>query len=435
MRRMAVIGLSVLLASCGGPPVTPSIGLPNPSASATVAAAVSTPAPPSSSAVPTSTPAAPSPSAVPAGWTSLRWSAPVLTAPYETISDIAAWNGGYVAVGQFQNNKGGTQAAAWFSTDWQSWTRTLLDLPRTGDSTLWHVFTIGSGLVAIGSSGVQHCVPPAGEGQVCDPQPIGIWTSTNGLGWRQAPTPAALTGLTIDGVASDAGRLVLAGHAGWNEPGVWTSRDGSSWDRESLPRAVFAKAHFFGLAVTAGGWILTGDTGGTEPICCDASMGNTKPAAWFSPDGLNWTAAQVEGATTTVGLIDHPFVGRDGLVAVGARDPSRGWISTDGRAWTPVTASTGGKDLRITPWASDGTRIVGHHQFELGDHEELWVSTDGVSWSALGATGAIDRMPAWSGTTGAWADAAFLFPAGVGLIGQNGTERFPIWFAQAGAER
>jgi hypothetical protein len=29
------------------------------------------------------------------------------------------------------------------------------------------------------------------------------------------------------------------------------------------------------------------------------------------------------------------------------------------------------------------------------------------------------------------ADTAFVFPTGVAFLGQNGTDRFPLWFAEA----
>jgi hypothetical protein len=80
---------------------------------------------------------------------------------------VVSFGGGYIAVGRLSTAHG-NEAAAWISQDWRTWTRSFLDAPPAGDSTLWHVLPVG-GLVAIGSSGVAHCVPPDGEGQVCDP--------------------------------------------------------------------------------------------------------------------------------------------------------------------------------------------------------------------------------------------------------------------------
>jgi hypothetical protein len=224
-------------------------------------------------------------------WTSLRWEAPALTAPYETVADVAAYAGGFVAVGQLQTEHG-NEAAAWISTDWRSWTRTFLDIPAAGDSTLWHVLPAGSGLVAIGSSGVQHCLPPPGEGQVCDPLPIGLWTSSDGRAWHKVPTPAVLAGASIASVAAGPTGLVLVGDTGWDKPGIWTSTDGVAWHRETLAGGVFGKAHFLGIAVAAGGWVLTGFVGGSQPVCCAAARSYATPAAWFSADGAHGQRGQ-----------------------------------------------------------------------------------------------------------------------------------------------
>jgi hypothetical protein len=284
MRGLIGAGMSILLVACGGPPVATPSGSPGTEAPApTSTAATAAPTP-----VPTRTPTA---SATGGAWTALRWDAPALTAPYETITDVVADGGGYVAVGQIQTAKG-NEAAAWVSQDWRTWTRTFLDASPAGGSTLWHVLPAGSGLVAVGSSGALHCVPPEGEGQVCDPLPIGLWTSADGRAWRQTPTPAVLTGVSIASVAAGPSGLVIVGDTCWDEPGVWTSTDGVAWHRETLAPAVFANAHFLGITAAHGGWILTGFTGGSKPACCAGSSAKgATPAAWFSSDGTDWQAA------------------------------------------------------------------------------------------------------------------------------------------------
>jgi hypothetical protein len=417
MRGLLVVGLSILLAACGSGPI-PSAAAPSPSP-AVVASASATPAVPLPSATPVSGTSFGS-------WTGLRWEAPALTAPYETIADLVAFAGGVVAVGQLQTEHG-NRAAAWTSTDWRSWTRTFLDVPAAGDSTLWHVLPAGTGLVAIGSSGVQHCLPPPGEGQVCDPLPIGLWTSADGRAWHQVPTPAVLSGASIAAVAAGPTGLVMVGDTGWDRPGIWTSTDGVAWHRETLAAGVFGKAHLLGLAVAPGGWVLTGFVGGTQPVCCAAARSYSTPAAWFSADGTHWQAAKM-GSGAVAGWdmsIGRAFVGRDGLVAVGGLD-NTGWISRDGRGWSARPSADGEP---VIPWASDGTRVIGE-SFAGHNDLALWASTDGVAWQPLAATGAVDQMPGWSGP-GVMADTAFAFATGVAFLGQNGTLRSPVWFAEA----
>jgi hypothetical protein len=336
-RGLIVAGMSILLAACGGPPAATPSGSPAAATPSAAPTAATTPAP-------TPTPAA---SATGRAWTALRWEAPALTAPHETISDVVAYGGGYVAVGQLQAAKG-NEAAAWISQDWRTWTRTFLDAPAAGDSTLWHVLPAGLGLVAIGSAGVLHCVPPEGEGQICDPLPIGLWTSADGRAWRQTATPAVLAGASIASVASGPSGLILVGDAGRDEPGIWTSTDGVAWHRETLAPAVFANAHFLGIAAAHGGWVLTGFTGGSKPACCARSSAKgATPAAWFSSNGTDWQAAGVDGAKAEPGdWIGRVFAGRDGFVTWGERGISYGWTSPDGRRWSPRPIADGYPVLR-----------------------------------------------------------------------------------------
>jgi hypothetical protein len=351
-------------------------------------------------------------------------------APYESVFDVVNWGGGYVAVGQFQNPAGHGQAAAWFSADWHSWTRTLLDVPTAGDSSVLRVLPVGSKLVAIGSSGVLHCVPPEGEAAVCDPLPTAIWTSADGHAWKRAPTPESLAGVSVADMASGPNGLLLVGDTGWAKPGIWTSADGVAWSREDLPKDIFASPHFDAVASAFVGWVVTGYMGGSEPRCCVSSGSNGgTPAAWFSSDGKAWQTATVEGAAAAAGdELSRVFAGGAGLVAWGGPSKSStGWISADGRVWTARPPSPA---WNFIPRASDGRQIVGDSYVE-GGRDLFAVSTDGVVWQTLTDTGATDQVPMWSGMGSPTADTVFLFPRALGLVGQNGTTSFPLWLADA----
>ena len=351
----------------------------------------------------------------------------MLSAPYENVSDVVAWAGGYVAVGSFQNANGQIQAAAWTSPDWRAWTRTMLDVPTSGDSSLGRVVVVGEQLVAIGAAGEQRCTGPAGAGQVCDPTPVAIWTSADGHRWRREATPATLAGVAVDAVASNGNLLVLAGNTGWARPGAWTTTDGAAWRRVALPAESFSDAHFAGLATAPIGFVLTGSTGGRQPTGGVSGDSGATPAAWFSRDGTAWQAAVVDGATGTPGdQVGQVSVGRTGLVAWAGRDASFGWSSADGTRWSALPKPSG---YPVIPRASDGSRIIAD-SYADGGLEAFWISSDGVAWRGLGNAGAVDQMPGWGSTTGATADAEFLFPTGLGLVGQNGSERVPLWFAQ-----
>ena len=360
-------------------------------------------------------------------WTALDWRAPVPTKPLEDVADVIAWNGVYIAVGQFQNDQGGLQAAAWISADWSSWHRTLLDAPPAGSSSLASVLEVGSRLVAIGSSGAQHCVPPEGEGQRCDPLPIAMWSSTDGQSWEQEAAAPVLDGATIASAVAGAGGMILVGDKGWDEPRIWASVDGTQWQAVALPAEVFANAHFVAVAAIADGWVLTGSVGGSEPVCCIGTKSDTVPAAWFSSDGVTWHKAAVLGAAGAIGdQIGPVFVGADGMIAAGQGEVSRGWGSTDGRTWTAAAPQP---DNPIFAQASDGRRIIGS-SFAPDDRVAMWVSSDGATWSPLTALGAADRMPSWSADTGPTADVDVLFPDALGLVGQDATGRTLMWLAK-----
>jgi len=413
VRRLFAACAIVLVAACATPgPSTPSIGAGSPSLHA--------------GASPGATPSVSPGTGASANWTALRWSAPTFTQPYEHVSDVVAWSGGYVAVGSLQTGDPGMQAATWSSPDWQTWTRTMLDVPASGWSSLANVLQVGAGLVAIGISGKTVCVPPEGEGQVCEPTPVAFWVTADGQHWAAAETPADMTGMTVDAVASNGRLLVLAGDTGWNQPAIWTTTDGATWQREMLP-ATFKNAHLSGLVAARIGFVLTGSTGGAAPVCCATGTTDTTPAAWFSTDGERWQSAVVVGAAAATGdQIGPVFAARAGLVAWSGQQRF-GWASPDGQRWSALPGPAGNP---VIPRASDGTRIVGD-AYATGDQDVFAVSADGATWQALGATGAVEQRPAWSGSEAASVDAEFLFGDALGLIGQNGTTRELLWFAQA----
>ena len=413
MRGLVVIGLFVCIAGCNGPAGTPVSVASSPSAPVAVV-----------SARPTLS--SPTPSNPPTDWTSLRWSAPAQTVPGARISDVLTQGGTYIAVGQVQDANGRTQAAAWVSTDWRSWTRTLLDVPRVGDSTHHWVLRFGSGLIGVGSSGLQHCQPPPGEGQVCSPVPTATWTSSDGTTWQPEPSAPTLAQASIAAVALGSGGIVLVGATGWDAPGIWTSTDGRVWRRENLPSAVFAHAHFRGLADGPNGLILTGATGGAPPVCCAGSTGATTPAAWTSTDGQTWQAASVIGAQGSIGDgLSQVFIGGAGAIATGWNEDAPVWQSSDGRQWSPLPGQNG---IPVQPLASDGERILGH-SFLAPNGAAFWLSGDGAIWHPLTMAGQTDEMPGWS-APGSSANDAYLYSGGVGLVGDNGSTSQPLWFAQ-----
>ncbi len=206
-------------------------------------------------------------------------------------ADILFWQGAYVAVGS-----DGDRAAAWTSLDFATWTPATLDgLPLKDAAIGWPVVAPGGGLVSLGGHGRRHC--DVGEGATCDPQPIAIWTSTDGRSWHGRAAPKAFAGATIAAVATGPGGILAVGDTGWDHPAAWFSPDGRSWSRERLPVALFRHAEFQGLTAYRGRWVVTGLTDPEQVMCCTGSFhARLKAAAWYSADGRSWKRASVESA-------------------------------------------------------------------------------------------------------------------------------------------
>jgi len=385
-----------------------------------------------------------SPSPAPAAvglssWTGASWSKAGALPKGAEASELIEWNGGYVLVGADRaDSSGRQQAGAWSSADLVTWSRTLTTGDKDGIAALTTLIALPDNLVALGHSWTTPCGGPTLP--ACGAPDVIVSTSSDGVTWEQlspgagAPDP----GKVADGAYGHD--LILAvGDHGWSTPAMWHSTDGLRWEAEELPADVFADAHLFGVAPFAGGWVVTGMTGGREPLCCDAGwmIDETQPAAWWSADGLTWQSATLgAGASEWGARLGDSFVGQAGLVAVDDGDPvditqperSPGssaptkpetipgqpqlWTSADGSMWTPVSVDP---DTAFRPIASDGTGILGR-----STHGDLAISTDGTTWRTLPAEGKApgSRSPMeWGNMSPAWLTGNGLVAQGVDAQG------------------
>ena len=387
-------------------------------------------------------PTGPAPSAMPStltapptDWGGLAWHAPV-PAPDGFMREVIPFGDGFVAVGAVQGSDR-TSAAAWISADGSTWERTLLAGRAGGYAQIDQVVTTSTGLVAMGSAGVERCTGSGEGGGRCQPLPIAFWTSADGRTWTRLPTSTAFDGAEVTGFASGPGGLIAVGDRGFAQPHLWTSTDGSTWQSQSLDPTVFGKAHFGTVAPFPGGWLIAGSTGGTPPgPGGGAESGNgSKGAVWVSPDGATWHAATVTGQGSGTELREL-YAGSDGLIAVGSLEGDKTgalWTSADGETWSLAPADDYGS-YHTFPMATDGQRIAGD-SYAQRDKISFAVSADGLAWRTLADLGATDTKPEWSGTEhGAWADSAVVLPDGVLFIGEaNGK---PVtWRADAVAEQ
>ena len=163
---------------------------------------------------------------------------------------------------------------------------------------------------------------------------------------------------------------------------VWFSPDGRSWARvpaDSGPDS----ASLWDVVAGGPGFIAVGIDGRNEP------------AAWYSTDGLAWTAADVS-LPSGIGNVDSMFgvTSTDaGFLAWGRvrNDDAYVWTSNDGRSWQSVPDESvfGGSGDEEILWIGQGQDrfVAGGYerpQPSGGEgHPAAWTSTDGLTWARL----------------------------------------------------
>ena len=368
------------------------------------------------------------------GWTGVSWSRMGVLPKGADPAELTEWQGGYVLIGADRADQSGRQqAGAWSSTNLASWSRTLTAGDEDGTAVFTSIIALPDRLVALGHSWAAPCGGPILP--ACGVPEVIVSTSSDGVTWEQLPPgPGAPDPGEVADAAYGHDLILAVGDRGWSAPAIWRSTDGLRWETEDLPTDVFADAHLFGVAPFAGGWVVTGMTGGQELRCCDGGwmIDETRPAAWWSANGLTWQRAETAGGASEWGArLGEVFAGPDGLVAADDGDPvdiaqperspgssaptkprtiagqPRLWTSPDGSTWTPVAVDP---DTAFRPIASDGTGILGR-----STHGDLATSTDGTTWQILPAEG---RAPG-SRATMDWGHMAPSWLTVNGLVAQG----------------
>jgi hypothetical protein len=397
----AALAVSIPAACVGGPAASPT---PTPTDSATP------------SVPPSATPTA-SPSATPGAagaWAELVWSEGVLPPEGSSIWELISWRGGYVGIGVVGHPPLTTAVPPNLDV--------VVDVPAfltSGDGVHWaiaqeidrcarHVFTsdvgpcggfprylvaFDDGLLAVTDQSGAMCARP---GAVPYDEHCGVpmlWHTTDGTTWSEIESPswsAAWANTQLLGVAGGSAGVVVIGIGDDDTPVIVHSADARTWDRLSLP-AAFDRAVLRDVAAHAGGFVIVGSVGEPDPRWPHPvrPIAVGRPAAWESPDGVTWRAADVEGTEFAGGRLQHVGVGAEGLFALGiatpdeaaGKEPPAGWASSDGRTWRVV----GQGAARPFGWGveSDGTHLVTFADGPGGT--AYWASTDGVTWTQLTA--------------------------------------------------
>ncbi|HZU14270.1 MAG TPA: hypothetical protein VFB58_15625 [Chloroflexota bacterium] len=283
------------------------------------------------------------------GWQHVPLDAPGLT---QGSAQLVAGGPGLVA---FAPGEQGVPVGLWSSADGRTWHTVPLpafqpdDQPTSFDAA-------GRLYVITGSAGVP-----------------GIWASQDaGVTWHQSPEHLYLTAL----VAGGDGIIAFSqGMPPDFSTRVWTSSDGLAW--RELPEAsrTFTSAAVFDVVHAGADLIAIGHINGSGA------------AIWTSRDGVTWTQIPNNNAIfDRSSFVDRIVAGPRGIVVAGA-EPSHQvlWVSEDGVHWrherNPASVHLGNLNVgALAAWQD------GFVQFsdEAGE-TAVWSSTDGLTWTRLGS--------------------------------------------------
>lgn len=381
-------------------------------------------------------------------WVGLEWSDGVVPFAPNTsfISEIQPWGEGYVAVG-------GTfplgQGTVFGSTDGRHWSVMFqAELPEGW--SFQYVLPLGDGLLAVSDQRGVACeanAPCPPEGFDVAPR---LFTSADGENWTQIESQS-----WRDVVGDMPPSNMIGGFAGVvgirANGTVVHSTDGRNWQLADLPASVAAIPE--DLTAFDGGFVIVGRDGERDPASGAAIAplppGTGRPAAWVSPNGVDWTEADVEGDPVPGGELREVAAGANGLFAVGigeARDEqaapvTHGWASADGLSWTILgrigeeLPLFGGKLLSDGFVVGDGRNmVIFARQSASSPSVVAYASTDGVEWRPLTFSGAPAEfvLGVW-GETGP-GDLRYLTDATVvpdGVIATVYSGDVEFWFGSA----
>ena len=317
----------------------------------------------------------PPPPAITGNPPAVRWERATLPdglddAGEQVMLDVAAFGGGFVAVGRSSVAGGASHAFLLHSVDGRSWEVVSADT-RFADAEVSRLTVVGTRLFGTGSVSIDD----RGGSRA------GVWFTDDGRTWSEASGPFDET--VPLSVASVDGELLMIGSA--NEDGrtlSWRSEDGASWMSEELVLPVSGDAgHISEVATFGDGLMAVGSIsrGGDGPAA---------PAVWRSGDGVAWSCHLLDAAgfrvlhASTLTRAGTSWLatggGGDGC-GFGASCPgvSLSWGSADGLTWSRAAGAA-------EPTVAGTTDPAGAADGFLGvSHGATWLSPDATSWMRL----------------------------------------------------
>ncbi len=277
------------------------------------------------------------------------------------------------------------------TTDGSSWAR----IPVSGDPFanigVDAVIGTSNGLLAIGHGGIpDNSKCPSDSNSPDNPAwcrgngyvPWVVLTSSDGRTWQRLPGDPfvphieAMTGMSGSGISVSGPKGTLVW--GYSTPGPsagspavfrsYHSNDMANWSTSTIP-GISAKWEVAGSGFSMGfPWPLVEATADGFVV---VSVNPTSPGAWFSPDGVHWTATtSAPDQVSVYAFATSAAAGHDGIAASLLKKWYR--ASAEGANWQAVGV---GLQLPSTGWlAGDGDRVV-----IVSGREVDW-SADGITW-------------------------------------------------------
>jgi Big-like domain-containing protein/Kelch motif protein len=211
-----------------------------------------------------------------------------------------------------------------------------------------------------------------------------VWSSADGLTWTEETAHAAFPARQAFQVTVYNNRLWLIGGRAIATDGsaieqsdVWSSADGITW-RQETASAAFPARHYHQVAVYHSRlWLIAGqstDANGAETEYNDV---------WSSADGITWIQ---ETATAAFSARQMPqvVVYNNLLWLIAGNDGSKNlndvWSSSDGINWIEQAAEAKFSKRSAHQVAVFDNKLILVGGFSNAELNDVWSSTDGVDW-------------------------------------------------------
>lgn len=223
-----------------------------------------------------------------------------------------------------------------------------------------------------------------------------VWSSADGLNWRQEILQAPWEGRHTAGYAVHDGKMwIVGGDANQRhyQNDVWSTEDGVNWTLVNNRAPWGNRVLHYTLVHDGKIWVMGGQTIlQFAPSVPEEVFYND---VWSSEDGVSWTRVTPHAAWAPRGMIGGSavFNGRMWILGGGTYDtpatPARKfyndvWSSADGVNWT--------RHVEFAPWPArqyhevavfDGRMWVMEGYDGHGNRNDVWYSPDGVNWREL----------------------------------------------------